>query len=59
VQPTPRPGVAIGNHILDLAEIAGAGLFAGPLLKDHARTVFTQARGDLGGACAWPVAVLS
>ncbi|GMH15763.1 hypothetical protein Nepgr_017604 [Nepenthes gracilis] len=29
----PRPGVAIGDYVLDLYEIASAGLFDGPLLK--------------------------
>ncbi|GAB4830772.1 hypothetical protein Ancab_004805 [Ancistrocladus abbreviatus] len=29
----PRPGVAIGDYVLDLSEIAAAGLFDGPLLK--------------------------
>eukprot|EP00252_Welwitschia_mirabilis_P010330 TRINITY_DN23538_c0_g1_i2.p1 TRINITY_DN23538_c0_g1~~TRINITY_DN23538_c0_g1_i2.p1 ORF type:complete len:424 (-),score=60.73 TRINITY_DN23538_c0_g1_i2:252-1523(-) len=30
----PRPGVAIGEHVLDLSAISRAGLFKGPLLKD-------------------------
>lgn len=30
---SPRPGVAIGNHVLDLSVIASAGLFDGPSLK--------------------------
>ncbi|KAK7359858.1 hypothetical protein VNO77_01823 [Canavalia gladiata] len=30
----PRPGVAIGDFVLDLSEIASAGLFDGPLLKN-------------------------
>lgn len=30
----PRPGVAIGEYVLDLSEIASAGLFDGPLLKN-------------------------
>ncbi|KAL9251762.1 Fumarylacetoacetase-like protein [Drosera capensis] len=29
----PRPGVAIGEYVLDLSEIASAGLFDGPLLR--------------------------
>ncbi|KAL2932296.1 Fumarylacetoacetase [Bienertia sinuspersici] len=29
----PRPGVAIGNFVLDLSQISGAGLFSGPLLN--------------------------
>ncbi|KAG0449039.1 hypothetical protein HPP92_027522 [Vanilla planifolia] len=29
-----RPGVAIGDYVLDLSVIASAGLFDGPLLKD-------------------------
>ncbi|OMO64741.1 hypothetical protein COLO4_31878 [Corchorus olitorius] len=36
LQPTasPRLGVAIGDYVLDLSEIAKAGLFNGPLLAD-------------------------
>ncbi|KAF4399538.1 hypothetical protein G4B88_022621 [Cannabis sativa] len=30
----PRPGVAIGDYVLDLSEIASAGLFDGPILKN-------------------------
>ncbi|TKY72224.1 Fumarylacetoacetase protein [Spatholobus suberectus] len=30
----PRPGVAIGDYVLDLSEITSAGLFDGPLLKN-------------------------
>uniref|UniRef100_M1B0U8 Fumarylacetoacetase n=1 Tax=Solanum tuberosum TaxID=4113 RepID=M1B0U8_SOLTU len=30
----PRPGVAIGEYVLDLSEIAFAGLFDGPLLSN-------------------------
>ncbi|GLT46689.1 hypothetical protein SLA2020_204310 [Shorea laevis] len=33
-QSPARPGVAIGDYVLDLSEIAKAGLFTGPLLKD-------------------------
>ncbi|KAK9224177.1 hypothetical protein WN944_012627 [Citrus x changshan-huyou] len=29
-----RPGVAIGEYVLDLSEISKAGLFNGPILKD-------------------------
>ncbi|KAI5064935.1 hypothetical protein GOP47_0019630 [Adiantum capillus-veneris] len=29
----PRPGIAIGDHVLDLSAIATAGLFNGPLLS--------------------------
>ncbi|MCO5592043.1 hypothetical protein L7F22_046037 [Adiantum nelumboides] len=29
----PRPGIAIGDHVLDLSAIAAAGLFNGPLLS--------------------------
>ena len=29
-----RPGVAIGEYVLDLSVIASAGLFDGPLLKN-------------------------
>ncbi|KAL5574797.1 hypothetical protein UlMin_016496 [Ulmus minor] len=31
---SPRPGVAIGDYVLDLSEIASAGLFDGPILKN-------------------------
>lgn len=31
---SPRPGVAIGDYILDLSEISSAGLFDGPVLKN-------------------------
>lgn len=41
-QSSPRAGVAIGDKILDLAEVAAAGLFTGPLLKDKAAAVFSQ-----------------
>lgn len=30
----PRPGVAIGDYVLDLSEIFSAGLFNGPILKN-------------------------
>lgn len=30
-----RPGVAIGDYVLDLATIASAGLFDGPVLGNH------------------------
>lgn len=30
----PRPGVAIGDYVLDLSEIYSAGLFSGPILKN-------------------------
>ncbi|KAL2467098.1 fumarylacetoacetase [Abeliophyllum distichum] len=30
----PRPGVAIGDYVLDLSVIASAGLFDGPVLKN-------------------------
>lgn len=30
----PRPGVAIGDYVLDLSVIASAGLFDGPLLSN-------------------------
>ncbi|KAL4859929.1 Fumarylacetoacetase [Chlorella vulgaris] len=35
--PTPRPGVAIGAHVLDLAALSSAGLFSGPLLSSQAQ----------------------
>lgn len=31
---SPRPGVAIGDYVLDLSELSSAGLFDGPLLKN-------------------------
>ncbi|RYR12032.1 hypothetical protein Ahy_B04g069550 isoform B [Arachis hypogaea] len=31
---SPRPGVAIGDYVLDLSEIASAALFHGPLLNN-------------------------
>lgn len=31
---SPRPGVAIGDYVLDLSEVASAGLFDGPLLRN-------------------------
>lgn len=39
--PTPRPGVAIGDSVLDLRAVAESGLFAGPLLSSHT-VVFQQ-----------------
>lgn len=30
----PRPGVAIGDYVLDLSALSSAGLFDGPLLKN-------------------------
>lgn len=33
VSSQPRIGVAIGEYVLDLFEVASAGLFDGPLLK--------------------------
>jgi fumarylacetoacetase len=39
-----RPGVAIGDYVLDLSEIASAGLFDGPILKNS--DCFSQARVD-------------
>ncbi|XP_039142331.1 fumarylacetoacetase [Dioscorea cayenensis subsp. rotundata] len=32
-----RPGVAIGDYVLDLAAIASAGLFDGPVLGNHSQ----------------------
>lgn len=32
--PEPRPGVAIGDYVLDLSVIASAGLFDGPYLRN-------------------------
>ncbi|KAJ3237032.1 hypothetical protein HDU81_010035 [Chytriomyces hyalinus] len=37
-----RPATAIGDHVVDLKAIADAGLFAGPLLKAVAVSVFSQ-----------------
>lgn len=31
---SPRPGVAIGDNVLDLSVISSAGLFDGPVLKN-------------------------
>lgn len=36
-----RPGVAIGDYVLDLSEVASAGLFDGPILKNS--DCFSQA----------------
>ncbi|EYU27710.1 hypothetical protein MIMGU_mgv1a0084041mg, partial [Erythranthe guttata] len=36
----PRPGVAIGDYVLDLSVIASAGLFDGPYLRNS--DCFTQ-----------------
>lgn len=41
--PRPRPGVAIGGSVLDLAALAAAGLFSGPQLAQHT-DCFQQAR---------------
>jgi fumarylacetoacetase len=35
-----RVGVAIGDHVLDLAAVAGWELFRGPILKGHGKRVF-------------------
>lgn len=32
-EPRPRPGVAIGDIVLDLAVLSRAGLFTGPILS--------------------------
>lgn len=37
----PRPGVAIGDYVLDISEIASAGLFDGPILNNSS-DVFHQ-----------------
>ena len=34
--PRPRPGVAIGDSVLDLAALSRAGLFSGPILSQRA-----------------------
>lgn len=34
--PRPRPGVAIGGSVLDLAAVAKAGLLSGPILSSQA-----------------------
>jgi fumarylacetoacetase len=36
-----RPGVAIGDYVLDLSELASAGLFNGPILKNNS-DIFLQ-----------------
>lgn len=41
-----RPGVAIGDYVLDLSEIASASLFDGPILK-KASDCFHQVRSSL------------
>ena len=38
-----RPGVAIGDYVLDLSELASAGLFNGPILKNNS-DIFLQVR---------------
>lgn len=38
--PNPRPGVAIGDHILDLSQICH--LFEGPVMRTNASRVFNQ-----------------
>ncbi|KAF3778590.1 Fumarylacetoacetase [Nymphaea thermarum] len=35
-----RPGVAIGNVVLDLSEIAAGGLFSGPILSGNSQCFF-------------------
>ncbi|KAH9267295.1 fumarylacetoacetase [Batrachochytrium salamandrivorans] len=40
--PTPRPATAIGDYAVDLSVLANAGLFTGPLLAPHAKTVFSE-----------------
>ncbi|EGF81250.1 hypothetical protein BATDEDRAFT_10767 [Batrachochytrium dendrobatidis JAM81] len=40
--PTPRPATAIGDYAVDLSVLANAGLFTGPLLAHHAKSVFSQ-----------------
>ncbi|KAF3778589.1 Fumarylacetoacetase [Nymphaea thermarum] len=37
-----RPGVAIGNFVLDLSEIAAAGLFSGPILSGNSPCFFQK-----------------
>ncbi|WVY93021.1 hypothetical protein V8G54_032109 [Vigna mungo] len=48
---SPRPGVAIGDYVLDLSEIASAGLFDGPLLRNSdsflQATIEPESRGCL------------
>ena len=50
--PVPRPGVAIGNCVLDLSLISAAGLFSGPSLSGNS-ACFQQV-GRRGGAGAQP-----
>ncbi|RWS07172.1 fumarylacetoacetase-like protein [Dinothrombium tinctorium] len=38
--PKPRPGVAIGDYILDLSQVSK--LFVGPLMRNEAEEVFNQ-----------------
>jgi fumarylacetoacetase len=37
---SPRPGVAIGDSVVDLSVLSDAGLFCGPLLSES--SCFTQ-----------------
>jgi hypothetical protein len=51
--PLPRPGVAIGDCVLDLSLISAAGLFSGPLLSGNS-ACFGQVRGAGAGAATGP-----
>ncbi|KAI8926240.1 hypothetical protein BC831DRAFT_457542 [Entophlyctis helioformis] len=39
----PRPATAIGDYAVDLSVLANAGLFTGPLMAAHAKSVFGSA----------------
>ncbi|KAI7999479.1 Fumarylacetoacetase [Camellia lanceoleosa] len=50
----PRPGVAIGDHVLDLSAISSAGLFDGPVLKSSDCFIQPNLNKFLGlGRPAW------
>ncbi|XP_078443574.1 fumarylacetoacetase isoform X2 [Wolffia australiana] len=56
----PRPGVAIGDYVLDLSAVAEAGLFDGPLLKNSSCFSQTSLNKFLEmGRSAWEEARLT
>ncbi|WOL19218.1 fumarylacetoacetase [Canna indica] len=58
--PPPRPGVAIGDFVLDLSVISGAGLFDGPILKNSPCFLQTSLNMFVGmGRPAWKEARLT
>jgi fumarylacetoacetase len=48
---SPRLCVALGEHVVDLAQLQAAGCFSGPILSQHPR-VFSQV-GGWGWAHVW------